>query len=192
MSEPAPELAREACAYQAYYCEENVWQLCQHPALAGLERTAVFVTNAWRTCAMWLQRAATAPHLPIVWDYHVVLHTAATDRQPALIWDLDTLLDFPTPAATWLDHTFAGTSHVRHTYQPRFRLIPSARYIAAFASDRSHMRDASGAWLQPPPPWPAIQPPAPELPLARILELEAPIAADERILDLAGAVAALS
>lgn len=35
-------------------------------------------------------------------------------------------------------------------------MVPALLFLAHFASDRSHMRDARGGWLQPPPPWPCI------------------------------------
>lgn len=38
-----------------------------------------------------------------------------------------------------------------------YRVVPAELFLAHFTSDRSHMRDASGGWLQPPPPWPCIE-----------------------------------
>lgn len=35
-------------------------------------------------------------------------------------------------------------------------MVPAPLFLAHFASDRSHMRDAGGGWLQPPPFWPPI------------------------------------
>jgi hypothetical protein len=40
--------------------------------------------------------------------------------------------------------------------RPMLRIIAAHEYRERFASDRRHMRDASGGWQQPPPPWPAI------------------------------------
>jgi hypothetical protein len=37
-----------------------------------------------------------------------------------------------------------------------FRVVRTAAFLRTFASDRSHMRDETGAFREPPPPWPAI------------------------------------
>ena len=38
-----------------------------------------------------------------------------------------------------------------------FRVIPANVFLDTFASDRSHMLDAEGKWLKPPPSYPCIQ-----------------------------------
>src|SRR5262245_30375274 len=91
----APRLLR-----QPFYCEENVWHLCQEPALASRRRDVVFVANAEGACPMWRQKAGRGK--PIVWDYHVVL--LAWD--PPEIWDVDCTLGVPLPAITWLQKSF--------------------------------------------------------------------------------------
>lgn len=146
-------IERDACLYTPFYCEENAWHLVQRAELAALEPAVLFVSNPTRSCALWHQRAAPPGH-PIVWDYHVVVLTRGAEQ--ARIWDLDTRLAFPLAARDWLDHTFWGTPRLEARYRPRFRLVEAERFARTFASDRSHMRDARGAFTQPPPPWPII------------------------------------
>jgi len=37
-----------------------------------------------------------------------------------------------------------------------FRIVSSDVYLSTFASNRSHMLNADGSWLQPPPTYPCI------------------------------------
>lgn len=141
--------------YQAYYCEENIWQLCRHPSLRDHEKLVVFLSNPTRTLAMWGQRAAPAKQL-IVWDYHVILLARAETTPSWMVFDLDTLWGFPVQASAYFADSFAGVSSWPKQYQPMFRVIPSVAYVETFRSDRSHMLSHSGEYLQPPPPWPAI------------------------------------
>jgi protein N-terminal glutamine amidohydrolase len=135
--------------YQPFYCEENVWQLCAHPALAGRELEVVFVSNAARLVAMWHQRAAP-PGEAILWDYHVFVIA----REPSEVWDLDTDLGAPVAAERYFAASFRP---VAPEHAPRFRVVDASLFRSAFASDRSHMRrDGSGHFLKEPPPWPPI------------------------------------
>lgn len=77
--------------YQPFYCEENVWHLCQDPRFAGRGAAAVFVTGAEGECVMWHQKQARRPGAPLAWDYHVFVLV----RDPWEIWDLDTALGCP-------------------------------------------------------------------------------------------------
>jgi len=139
--------------YQPYFCEENVWRMCVEGtgAREGFSRYALFVTNTNRTVACWAQRACQEPDIPVVWDYHVVL----LQRQENLaeIHDPDCLAGSPLAAADWLAATFPKRSLVRSDYQPAFRVVEEHLFLAHFASDRSHMRGASGEWLAPIPAW---------------------------------------
>ncbi len=38
----------------------------------------------------------------------------------------------------------------------KFRVIPAEVFLATFASDRSHMKNEDGSWMQPPPSYPCI------------------------------------
>jgi protein N-terminal glutamine amidohydrolase len=151
---------------QPFYCEENVWQLCQEPRFAHRPREVVFVSNPARALPMWHQRAARGR--PIVWDYHVLLLA----RDPCEIWDVDTLLGVPVPALEYLGESFHPG--VPAEMRPLFRLVPAEIFTATFASDRSHMRRPDGSFEKPPPPWPAIGAPGAPSNLLAFVEMEQP------------------
>jgi len=148
-------VASEAIAHCPFWCEENIWHLCGHSALAGAElRQVLIVSNLQGRFAMWAQRAAPHPSLPLAWDYHVVaLARAARQWQ---IWDLDSTLGAPTPANHWLDSSFLPLRPSAQAWAPSFRVVSAADYRREFSSDRSHMLDEAGEYREPPPAWPAI------------------------------------
>jgi hypothetical protein len=168
-------------AHQPFWCEENIWHLAQHPAPGAGERLVLVISGAGGEVACWAQRAGRAGR-PILWDYHVVLAVRWEDGWR--IWDLDTRLGCPLPAATWLHGTFPCPDRVLPAFQPRFAVIPAATWIASFGSDRAHMRDAGGGWQRPPPPWPPIH--------AGDLSLEAAVQQARNGIDLAGLLARLA
>lgn len=150
-------------AYCPYYCEENIWRLCAHAMVADSDRRVLFISNESRRVAMWGQKAARDPKLPIAWDYHVVLLLRrAAPPSPWEVWDLDAEEPGPRPALRWLSESFDGVGLLPPIYAPRFRMISCAEYRRHFRSDRRHMRLPDGSPRQPPPPWPAImgEPPA--------------------------------
>ncbi|MCK6509977.1 UTP--glucose-1-phosphate uridylyltransferase [Myxococcota bacterium] len=162
--------------YQAYYCEENIWQLAHESAFSDVEGYAVFISNPEKSCALWHQRASHSAWEPVLWDYHV-LYLAATGPQssPWEIWDLDTLLGMPVPLADYLSQTFCMTAELHPRYAPSFRLLPREIFLRDFYSDRSHMLDKHQTWRQPPPPWPPIMPNVPQpRPLLRIVAMQDP------------------
>jgi protein N-terminal glutamine amidohydrolase len=138
--------------YQAFWCEENIWQLVQHPAAAANERLVLVIAGAEDQVACWKQKAGNDLD-PVFWDYHVVLATRADDWR---VWDLDSRLGLPVSARTWMQTTFPFPERVPRRFQPRFAAIPAEDYLQRFGSDRAHMRDVHGEWQQPPPPWTAI------------------------------------
>jgi protein N-terminal glutamine amidohydrolase len=138
--------------YAPFYCEENVWWLAQEARFAGQGAEVVLVSNAKRTVLVWGQRAARSRGEPIVWDYHVVL--AARSAAGVEVWDLDSVVGAPLPAAAWIDTSF--DARVPAPLAPRFRIVDASLFVARFASDRRHMRTADGGWEAPPPPWPII------------------------------------
>ncbi|MCA9540081.1 MAG: hypothetical protein KC620_14385 [Myxococcales bacterium] len=140
--------------YHPYYCEENIWHLCGEPALAAQQREAVIITNSTRSVLLFGQRAAGAGGY-VVWDYHVVM-LARDGTSPWQVWDLDCTAGHPLAAAEWLRTSFPLGPRLPPVYAPRFRRMPADRYRAMLHTDRRHMRAPDGAFLHPPPPWPAI------------------------------------
>jgi len=164
--------------YQPFYCEENVWW--QVHEAAG-RRWALFVTNAQQRVLLWHQRLA-APEEPVLWDYHVVMVREAHGAR--WIHDLDTRLPSVCPAEAYLEATFpydsATLPEALQPFVPCFRLVPAEDLVATFASDRSHMLTADGAYVHPPPPWPSIEAADGESPttLARYLDPQDDIAGE--------------
>lgn len=142
-------------AYCPFYCEENIWQLCTDPRVGPGQRRVLTISNPSRRVAMWGQRIASDPALPIAWDYHVIL-LARAPTGPWLAWDLDAHDGAPTPAASWLDASFRGAGLLPQQFEPRFRLLESSDYRRHLRSDRRHMRTPDGMFKQPPPSWPEI------------------------------------
>mgnify|MGYP000214469078 FL=1 len=141
---------REDFSYQAAYCEENIWHLCQQTSLQN--SYVVFILSQGDAFPMLNQRASQDPSLPIFWDYHVVLLVIADTSQ---IYDFDTMLPFNTDIETYFSHSFVAENLLAAHEIPRFRLVPSGEYVELFSSDRSHMKTPNG-WLAPPPSWPLI------------------------------------
>lgn len=133
--------------YCPYFCEENLWHLCsdERVAIPVVERRVVFISNGRRRVAMHQQRAGKGKTL--LWDYHAVLLGGGK------IWDLDTTLDCPIDADTWVQDSFFPQVA---RYEPRFRVVDAPTYVFTFASDRSHMLDPRGRPLKPFPSWPPI------------------------------------
>ncbi len=148
-----------AYSYAPYYCEENIWHLCQEADFHAFDRKVVFISNDRRTCALWNQRAQPVAGEPVLWDYHVILMFRNTGSQVSDGWhvyDLDTLLGAPIPIAEYIESTFGDPSLVPAEFGPKFRVIDADEFVSVFSSDRSHMLTADGRWQVEPPPWPAI------------------------------------
>jgi len=136
-------------SYAAYYCEENIYRLALLRERAGeAEGSVVCVSNAAREVALTGQRAGHGPAHLVVWDYHVVY------VEERCVYDLDSLLEVPSSYETYRAATFPPALYRSHErYAPVFSVIRRVDYLAAFSSDRSHMRDRDGSWRAPPPPW---------------------------------------
>jgi hypothetical protein len=143
--------ADQPFAHQPFWCEENVWRLCRHPRLAGRERLVAVICSESGAVRVGRQRAARDG--AIDWDYHVMLFARAAGESWQA-WDLDSALGLPVAATDYLDASFAPP--IPAPLAARFRLIAGDDWLAAFSSDRAHMRAHGGGWLKPPPPWPAI------------------------------------
>lgn len=165
--------------YTPYYCEENIWWLCQEPRCHAARREVVFISNELRACALFCQRAAPAPDLPVLWDYHVVL---AVHRERGVeVWDLDSTQGAPLSASDWLALTFGPAARLPEELHPRFRVVDADAYLAAFSSDRGHMRGPDGSWQAPPPEWPCIGQGEPTL--ARFVDVGSPFVGEVLGLD---------
>jgi hypothetical protein len=149
---PMTEVPPSRMLYQAFWCEENVWQLVQRTATAADERLVLVITGAEAQVACWKQKAGNDLD-PVLWDYHVVLATRADGWR---IWDLDSRVGFPVTAQLWLESTFPYPDRVPRRFRPWFAAVPAEDYLRHFGSDRAHMRDPDGGWQHPPPPWAAI------------------------------------
>ena len=123
--------------------EENIWHLCQEKSLLPFPRKVLFITSQQQYVAINHQKAGS----PVYWDYHVVL---LFEDQGWKIADLDTLLPFPCPVEEYLTRSFIPKT------APVFRVVDADQYIEYFTSDRRHMIDKDGNYLQPPPPWDPI------------------------------------
>ncbi len=138
--------------YHAFYCEENVWHLLQHASMKDVGAYAVFITAEANTVPLWSQRAGVEAQ-PVFWDYHVLVVGQTAGWQ---VWDLDHVPGAPSAVEVYLDVTFPNVAQWPLEHQPRFRVVDKETFVQTFASDRSHMRGADGAFLEPPPPWPCI------------------------------------
>ncbi len=137
------KLNRDHLQYWPFYCEENIWHLCQEAPLLPFERKVVFISNGKQCVAMKKQQTGSL----VYWDYHVILLFRDTDWKIA---DPDTLLPLPCPSEDYLSSSFVPAE------PPMFRVVEADHYIRCFSSDRRHMVDQNGRYLQPPPPWNTI------------------------------------
>jgi protein N-terminal glutamine amidohydrolase len=135
--------------YTAFYCEENIW----HLANDGMVSSVIFIANPQQQVACFAQRQAEQPSWPTLWDYHVV---AAEGRSDVMIWDLDSALPCPCPAAEYFAATFPVLPARFQRFAPWFRICSSSDFLQNFSSDRRHMRAPDGTWQKAPPPWPCI------------------------------------
>lgn len=152
-------LSRPECMYTSCYCEENVWKLCEHVKIQN-EGTfdhiyAVFISNERRMIPIWRQKSSRG-NQPVIWDYHVILLHKSPMEQ-SFIYDLDTTLPFPCQFDVYVKEAFQSEEFLKPAFWRKFRVIPADTYLKKFASDRSHMKDATGAWRMPPPPYPCIE-----------------------------------
>lgn len=149
---PGCQSVKPSYRYAPYYCEENIWHLCQETDFAAFERKVVLISNDTRTCALWNQRARPAQDEPVIWDYHVIL---LYKNQGWQVYDLDTVIGAPVPFEQYVELTF-GDIQIPEEFLPKFRVLDADEFVSVFSSDRSHMLTADGQWQVPPPPWAAI------------------------------------
>lgn len=156
--------------YQPFYCEENVWHLCQSAPFDGGEVYVVVISNEQGACPLWNQRACQSPSRPIFWDYHVVAVETGGDEDR--VWDLDSRLGCPAAFDIWWQGTFPSLEGFPAEFRPRFRVIDAEDYLRGFSSDRSHMEDGEGGYKKPPPSWEPIQQADVAMNLDRLLDTD--------------------
>ncbi|KAG4097953.1 hypothetical protein H8356DRAFT_1674692 [Neocallimastix lanati (nom. inval.)] len=149
--------------YTSCYCEENVYKLCEllnkKFSIPLSKIYAVFISNEDKQVLFWRQKSQKNNSVyPVVWDYHVIAVVEGEEGQPNVIFDLDSTLPFPCEFNTYLINAIYPKQYARivNEHQGLFRVIPADMYFKNFASDRSHMIDSEGQWLQPPPKYPPI------------------------------------
>uniref|UniRef100_H3A4H0 Protein N-terminal glutamine amidohydrolase n=1 Tax=Latimeria chalumnae TaxID=7897 RepID=H3A4H0_LATCH len=104
---------------------------------------------------IWKQQSGRGDN-PVIWDYHVILLHVASEVE-RFIYDLDTVLPFPCPFNVYVEEAFKSDKDIQPAFRRKLRLIRADIYLNTFASDRSHMKDPSGKWRMPPPPYSCIE-----------------------------------
>ncbi len=138
--------------YAPFYCEENIWHLANDGKIQGV----AFISNPRQQVACFAQGRGKTGEV-MVWDYHVIGFEMDKANTALLVWDFDSTLPCPSPAATYLAATFPPLPAKYNHVKPWFRICSAAEFVAGFCSDRRHMRKPDGSWEKPPPPWPCIQ-----------------------------------
>lgn len=133
--------------YQPFYCEENIWHLCQHPDY--LDGDVVFIAGYGSYFPMLCQQGCENQGSLVFWDYHVVL------LKDGKIFDFNTTLPFSSLVESYFAQSFINESRLRPLQVAMFRVMPANEFVAAFQSDRSHMKTTDG-WSAEPPEWPLI------------------------------------
>lgn len=139
--------------YSANFCEENIWHLCQNPALDHFSKKVLIVSNSNRNCPFRFQKSINCDEF-VWWNYHVIL--LASDRDSSFIYDFDSTLAVPLSTREYFEKSFERAENWKDSDLPCFKIIESADYLNSFVSDRSHMKDEEGNWLSSPPKWPVI------------------------------------
>ncbi|KAB7498144.1 Protein N-terminal glutamine amidohydrolase, partial [Armadillidium nasatum] len=154
----------EDCTYTPFYCEENVWHLCDYVRKNKISELSkcyvVFISNNSRCVPLWRQRSGKDEERLVTWnysyifnscvgpinkDYHVIFMYCLDDR--CLVFDLDSDLPFPTYFHKYVTETIR-TDHILRPENHRFfRVIPASVYLQKFASDRRHMRQSNGNFM---------------------------------------------
>ena len=117
----------------------------------------VFISNEAKTVPLWRQKSAKNAEQIVIWDYHVILiYKHPSNNRNCLVYDLDSDLAFPVDLETYVSNVIRSDDDLEVCYHRKFRIVPAQIFLDHFASDRSHMIDADGKWLQPPPAYPPI------------------------------------
>lgn len=143
------QFSRDDYAHQPYYCEENIWHLCQHKHFP--DSHVIVISSLGEYFPMLRQINEQQAELPVLWDYHVIL-LIRENKGDCYILDFNTSLPFCTPLKVYFEQSFMAEALLKPTEVPLFRILTAQQYIAELRSDRSHMK-AENNWLSPPPAW---------------------------------------
>ena len=141
----------------ACYCEENVWRLAFRKMRQQPEDQyfVVFISNSIKNVPMFHQHASTDPQQACCWDYHVILLCARASHHDVVVYDIDSVLPYPSPLENYLAESFPY--EWPYPFAPMFRLIPALVFLRFFASDRMHMFNAqTRQWNATPPTYDCI------------------------------------
>ncbi|XP_066365331.1 protein N-terminal glutamine amidohydrolase-like, partial [Miscanthus floridulus] len=144
--------------------EENVYMLCKELMRTGVTDPAgtdlyvVFISNEEKKVPLWHQKAGHSDDGFICWDYHVICIQSRRSKGEVLdfVWDLDSDLPFPSPFIQYVSDAIQPLSFGNSRYARLFRVIHAPVFLRSFASDRSHMKDPEGNWIQLPPKYEPI------------------------------------
>lgn len=145
------------------YCEENVYMLCNELIRTGVADPAgtdlyvVFISNEEKKVPLWHQKAGHSNDGFICWDYHVICIQSRRSKEVLdFVWDLDSDLPFPSPLIQYVSEAIQPLSFGNSRYARLFRVVHAPVFLQSFASDRSHMKDPEGNWIQLPPKYEPI------------------------------------
>nr|KYP73638.1 hypothetical protein KK1_006285 [Cajanus cajan] len=116
-----------------FYCEENVYLLCKKLCSDGIANAegsdlfVVFISNERKQA--YIKKGGIPP----------------------LVWDLDSSLPFPSPLPSYVSETIRPSFQLFSDYNRLFRVVHAPIFLRCFASDRRHMKDSGGNWIEEPP-----------------------------------------
>ncbi len=90
---------------------------------------------------------------PIVWDYHVIL--LAKENEKYKIFDFDSQLDFGCDVDYYFSNSFPQVE-IPDELAPRFMIQSTKFFREHFQSNREHMKDEKGDFVEPEPSWKKI------------------------------------
>ncbi|KAL6893584.1 hypothetical protein ACP4OV_007682 [Aristida adscensionis] len=159
-----PPVDASSFTHTPFYCEENVYLLCKELIRVGVADPAgtdlyvVFISNEEKKVPLWHQKASYSDYGFIVWDYHVICIQSRRNKGESLdlVWDMDSDLSFPATFLQYASEAIRLLSFGDSTFRRLFRVIHAPIFLQSFASDRSHMKDDKGNWIQSPPKYEAI------------------------------------
>ncbi|KAM3403799.1 hypothetical protein ACQJBY_007111 [Aegilops geniculata] len=159
-----PPIDAASFTHTPYYCEENVYLLCKELIRAGLadpagnDLYAVFISNEEKKIPLWYQKASRTNDGFVLWDYHVICIQSRRNKGDVLdlVWDLDSSLPFPCPFLQYVGDAIQPLAFGDSIYGRLFRVVHGPVFLRSFASDRSHMKDPVGNWIELPPKYEPI------------------------------------